>query len=591
MEDITKKEYGKKRIQKAGSVISHYSIDSTEYRDNIPVIDYWRAVHAYPTEMIYNILNSEFKNEANVYVVQRLKRLESIINKLKRMNSTDLFRMQDLGGCRVIVPDVEHVYTAVEIVKKNLINNGHEIERETDYIQKPREISGYRSYHIVVKYRDENSSLYNGMLIEIQIRSKLEHTWATTVEIMDFITEETLKAGTGREEYMLFFKLVSALFSIHEQTPIVEGVAVEKKQIIENLYMIDEHEKIREKLAAYRSAIKFSGNYASNSDYYLLIIDMRKKRIRTIEFSKQKLSDATSKYHTIERNKKNGTDVVLVAAKNFNTIKESYPNYFLETATFLSVISSLCREYPEPVLRNSICSSKDVKISSLFNREYHKAQKVILPEDSVGVTAGKVYACPDFLVSLDNSYLRFSGIVLKETDIPSGVDPISMSEPSIVAVSSGAAYYINAYDWKFVCGKPSITITSRSKDTKSLLFLLAWLKSNIFTWNCVMRYHVSSIVSEGVFNQFFMPDPTDEDILCVADIAQGIVNSEKTFVEKISQISDDNIVLPLVDSFNDDIKNRLIEIEDLFAKYYRLDNDTLSQIKEDLQFNGYFSYR
>ena len=46
----------------------------------------------------------------DLIVAERLKRLDSIINKLKREPSMSLWAMQDLGGCRFIVPTIKEVY-------------------------------------------------------------------------------------------------------------------------------------------------------------------------------------------------------------------------------------------------------------------------------------------------------------------------------------------------------------------------------------------------------------------------------------------------------------------------------------------------
>ena len=46
----------------------------------------------------------------DIVVAERLKRLDSIIKKLEREPTMSLWTMQDLGGCRFIVPSVNEVY-------------------------------------------------------------------------------------------------------------------------------------------------------------------------------------------------------------------------------------------------------------------------------------------------------------------------------------------------------------------------------------------------------------------------------------------------------------------------------------------------
>lgn len=49
-----------------------------------------------------------------------------------------LYRMQDLGGCRVIVNSIDQVYEAVEKYKTSRIR--HILKREYDYIQNPKNL-------------------------------------------------------------------------------------------------------------------------------------------------------------------------------------------------------------------------------------------------------------------------------------------------------------------------------------------------------------------------------------------------------------------------------------------------------------------
>lgn len=99
-------KYSKSEINKAGAVIADPS-SSREDRDNaLIILNNWRAAHAYPLQVICS--NLRLRNP-NAIVVQRLKRLDSITGKIERFPNMSLYRMQDLGGCRVIVDTIEQV--------------------------------------------------------------------------------------------------------------------------------------------------------------------------------------------------------------------------------------------------------------------------------------------------------------------------------------------------------------------------------------------------------------------------------------------------------------------------------------------------
>ena len=104
-----KVEYSRSQIIKAGKIIRKIDASDAEKKEAISVIDNWRAAHAFPLHIIYVHLR-RFTNSNGVIVAERLKRLDSIVNKLKREQSMNLWTMQDLGGCRVIVPTIEDVY-------------------------------------------------------------------------------------------------------------------------------------------------------------------------------------------------------------------------------------------------------------------------------------------------------------------------------------------------------------------------------------------------------------------------------------------------------------------------------------------------
>lgn len=89
----------KNQINKAGKTLSLPDISSKEKNEALFVLNNWRASHGYPLQEIYNILK-EINPDA--IVAQRLKRLDSIIGKLKRFENMSLYRMQDLGGLELL---------------------------------------------------------------------------------------------------------------------------------------------------------------------------------------------------------------------------------------------------------------------------------------------------------------------------------------------------------------------------------------------------------------------------------------------------------------------------------------------------------
>ena len=87
---------------------------------------------------------------------------------------------------------------------------------------------------MIYKYHSEKSE-YDGMLIEIQIRTHLQHIWATAVETMGIYLNQNLKAGQGSKDINRFFALISSLFAYIEQQPLVPGTPNDIDEIIHEI--------------------------------------------------------------------------------------------------------------------------------------------------------------------------------------------------------------------------------------------------------------------------------------------------------------------------------------------------------------------
>lgn len=191
-----KPEYSKSKINQAGNVMRLGTASEEERKEALKIIDNWRSAHAYPLHVLYMNLRGKAGSRSDILVAERLKRLESIVGKLQRESGMQLSRMQDLGGCRVVLPTLDEVYSFSEKFQKSRIR--HEFKNEKDYIKEPKK-SGYRSLHLVYKFKTDTpeKDIYNqySMLIELQFRTHLQHIWATALETIGLFTNQALKAG------------------------------------------------------------------------------------------------------------------------------------------------------------------------------------------------------------------------------------------------------------------------------------------------------------------------------------------------------------------------------------------------------------
>lgn len=330
-------KYSKSEINEAGSIIADPT-SSKEDRDNaLIILNNWRAAHAYPLQVICS--NLRLRNP-DAIVVQRLKRLESITGKIERFPDMNLYRMQDLGGCRVIVDTIDQVYEAIEKYKSSRIR--HILKREYDYIQNPKD-SGYRSYHMVYQFYSDKKDTYNkNMLIEIQFRTKLQHIWATAVEMMGIYTKSNLKSSQGNKDILRFFTLVSSVIAIQENMPICPNTSKDIHELVVEIKKLNSEHRIIPILSGINLAIDYTEKNISNKNvYYLLILDYSDHQVHIRPFASSQLEIATQAYGNIE--KETNKNVVLVSAKSFKELKEAYPNYFVDISEFISIVQNIIK--------------------------------------------------------------------------------------------------------------------------------------------------------------------------------------------------------------------------------------------------------
>lgn len=333
-ETYEKPQYGRNKISKAGRVIAT-TVRIKPGSEAMQVLYNWRAAHAFPLNELTNELESLVPD---AIVVQRLKRLDSIINKLRRFPDMDLFRMQDLGGCRAIVESVEDVYNAVAKIKDNV---SCELKRAYDYLQNPK-TSGYRSYHLVFEYRGEAE--YNkNILMEMQIRTKLQHVWATAVEVMGIYTKSELKSSKGNADVLRFFALASSLFAIMEGLPVVPGIASDRTEIVRELKDLDRHLNIISKISLATSAIVNAERnpVTKGAAYFLLVLQCSNRYLKIYSYTEEQLPAAIESYNKIELLRDSNINVVLVSAGSLNAVKDAYPNYFVDMNKFIAIIKEL----------------------------------------------------------------------------------------------------------------------------------------------------------------------------------------------------------------------------------------------------------
>jgi putative GTP pyrophosphokinase len=119
------------------------------------------------------------------FVTGRVKPIASILDKANKKGiPLDQLaeEMQDIAGLRMMCQFVDDIKKVVELLRKR---NDFEIVEERDYITH-KKLSGYRSYHLVIRYPVQTINGEKKILVEIQIRTLAMNFWATIEHSLNY---------------------------------------------------------------------------------------------------------------------------------------------------------------------------------------------------------------------------------------------------------------------------------------------------------------------------------------------------------------------------------------------------------------------
>ncbi len=153
------------------------------------VVREWKTL-LIPYEQAVEELKVKFKAIRNQYrelneyspiefVTGRVKKISSIIEKAERNNmSLDKIEaeMEDIAGLRIMCQFIDDIYDVVNLIYARS-GKDFEVLYAKDYIKSPKP-SGYKSYHVIIKYPVQTAVGTKEILVEFQIRTLAMNFWA-----------------------------------------------------------------------------------------------------------------------------------------------------------------------------------------------------------------------------------------------------------------------------------------------------------------------------------------------------------------------------------------------------------------------------
>jgi len=330
-------QYSRPEVNRAGKTLVNPDASASDLEEALTIMNNWRVAHNTPLNNFRLTLRRKAKK---IYppclVAQRIKRLASIEDKLKRFPQMKLTQMQDIGGCRAVVENPQQVKALASTYYDP--RGQHELVRVKDYIESPRD-SGYRGMHFIYRYSSTTNPAHNGLQIEIQLRSVLQHNWATAVEVVGTFLRQALKTSQGEDPWLRFFALMGTFIALKENTPSVPGTPTERGDLKKEILHYYQELDMAKKLQAYSSVIEKT-HTDPQAKYFILLLIPGNRSTWIFPYKSKELAQASKDYLRVERfvRGKRGAEAVLVSVDSVNTLRRAYPNYFFDIKLFFTAV-------------------------------------------------------------------------------------------------------------------------------------------------------------------------------------------------------------------------------------------------------------
>jgi ppGpp synthetase/RelA/SpoT-type nucleotidyltranferase len=359
-------QYTGKKIARAGDDLRVFdSLSDEALKNMMEVISFWRQAHEEPVKNALDLLSSiVIPIDKTALFARRMKRTASIHGKLIRYPKMSLYKMNDIGGCRVIIRDRQSLYKVLKELRKRpefqiLEGNGCKIN---DYI-KDAKADGYRSVHIIGKFAGADGT---ERFVEVQLRTPIQHCWATAVEIVDLFTNQSLKTNQGSPEWSSLFIQLSSHFDVmdkvksfvnfnhrarfkfySDQMKTEFGKALLDRDSLPYIAM----KQCNDCLVALNVVQLFDGFANSlnivdekhqtegGEGYVLITIDLEKSEVTAQTFPPaDEEAEKAYAHEELIHSGNSSVVVAMVSTPKLSELRLAYPNYFADSTVFISCV-------------------------------------------------------------------------------------------------------------------------------------------------------------------------------------------------------------------------------------------------------------
>ncbi len=339
----------KSDVRRAGQAIA----EDRATEGDLHTVDKWRSAHGYVINTFQAWLKGHIaKQSYPIEFAQRLKRRKTVIDKLKRKNAdgkpliSNVASMHDFAGCRMIFENLEDLHAFRKYIhsSKTMRNVEHTLRHDPDkynYIEHPK-LTGYRGIHDVYRHfprgsvRRQEEKPWDGLLAELQYRTRAQHAWATAVEISDLLDGERTKFELEISERGRFFAIASEIIARKHEGLSRAFVGVSTKDLQQELRALEAKMSILRRLELLKQFEDEDKLQRHNVLNIYRGVD-GEPELEVIAFKSaapaiERASELEASYDSL--------NAVYVRSDNPKTLRSAYRNYFYDPIDFVKIIQT-----------------------------------------------------------------------------------------------------------------------------------------------------------------------------------------------------------------------------------------------------------
>ncbi len=171
------------------------------------------------------------------FVTGRVKEVSSILEKANKFGipiDRVGYELEDIAGIRIMCQFVDDIDRVVALLRER---KDMKILYEKDYVRNVK-VSGYRSYHMIIKYPVNMAGGFYEILAEFQIRTLAMNFWATIEHSLNYKYKQQLPMDLKeklKSAADAAFKLDEEMLEIKDEIKDAQKLFEVKSDIISNI--------------------------------------------------------------------------------------------------------------------------------------------------------------------------------------------------------------------------------------------------------------------------------------------------------------------------------------------------------------------